>query len=77
MLRVPTHGAIEYRAFNILPKSFQFLGLLGVVYTDHVLFDYRTLIEIRGDIVGGGANQFYAALEGLVVGACALEPGQE
>ena len=41
------------------------------------LFDDRTFIEVRGDIVGRGADQLDAALMGLVIGLGPLERGQE
>ena len=48
-----------------------------VVDAHHVLLDDRALVEVRGHVVGGGADQLDAAVEGLVVGPRALEARQE
>src|ERR1700740_931758 len=42
-----------------------------------VLVDDRSLVEVAGDIMGGGADQLDATLMRLVVGPCALEAGQK
>jgi len=42
-----------------------------------VLLDDRALVEVAGDIVGGGADQLHTARMGLVIGLGALEARQE
>ena len=41
------------------------------------LLDDRAGIEIRGDVVAGGSDEFHAALMSLFVGVCADEGGEE
>ena len=50
---------------------------MGMRHPGHVLVDDRALIEVGGDVVGGGADQLHPPLPGLVVGLGPLEPGQE
>src|SRR5690606_20418253 len=71
------HGASEYTPFNIAPLAYQTLRRIKMAYTLHILLNDRALIEIAGDVVGGGADQLYATIERLMVGLCALEARQE
>jgi hypothetical protein len=48
-----------------------------VVDASDPLLDDGALVEIGRDDVGGGADDFDAAVIGLVVGLCADEAGQE
>ena len=49
----------------------------GVVHLHDLLGDDRALVELRVDVVGGGADGLHAAGVRLVVGLGALEAGQE
>ena len=44
---------------------------------DDILLDDWTVVEDFGDVVAGGSDQLYAALEGLVVGSGADEGGEK
>ena len=76
-LRVPAHRPGEHRRLDVAAGGDELLGGVGVVDAGDVLLDDRALVEVAGDVVGGGADQLDAALEGRVVGARALERGQE
>ena len=43
----------------------------------HFLFDDRPFVEVAGDVVAGGTDDFHAALVGGVVGFCADECGEK
>lgn len=47
-----------------------------MIHALHGLLNNRTLIEILGDIVTGGTDEFYTALMRLVVGGAPLNPGR-
>ena len=46
-------------------------------YAGHFLLDNRPFVQIAGDVVAGGANQFNAAGMGAVIGAGAVKRGQK
>ena len=46
-------------------------------HATHILLDDRTLIQFTGDVVGGGADNFYAALFRLMIGLGADEGRQK
>ena len=77
MLSVPTHRPRQDHALHVAAELDQLVGREGVVDADHVLLDDRALVEILGDVVGGGADQLNAASVGLVVGLGTLEGRQE
>ena len=51
--------------------------VMSVADALHVLLDDRPFVEIRGHVMGGGADQLHAARIRLMIGFCALEAGQE
>lgn len=55
----------------------EILDAVAVVYGGDFLSDDGTVVEGRGDVVSGGADDFDAAVMGLVVGAGADEGGEE
>src|SRR5215475_14374555 len=73
VLRVPGHRPGEDLCLDVTAGLGQALRGERVVHPDHVLLDDRTLVQVRGYVVGGGADQFDAARVGLVIGLGALE----
>ena len=67
----------QHAAFDVPTLTNQILGSVLMADAFDVLLDDGTLVEIRGNIMGGGADQFYAARVGLMVGLGALEARQE
>src|SRR5699024_5883675 len=77
VLRVPAHRTGEHPPLDILPELHELTGVIGVGHPLDVLLDDRALIEVRGRIVGGRADEFHPAGVGLVVRAGPLERGEE
>ena len=50
---------------------------MAVRHALHVLFDDRPLVQVLGDVVAGGADQFHAPVVGLLIGVGTDEGGQE
>ena len=50
---------------------------MAVRHALHVLFDDRPLVQILGDVMAGGADQFDAPVVGLLVGVGTDERGQK
>lgn len=71
------HGGGQHVALDVAASVGQLLGAHAVVNADNVLLDDGTLIQIAGDEVRGGTDNFDTAVVGLVVGLGALERGQE
>jgi hypothetical protein len=53
------------------------VGREAVVHPDDSLLDDRALVQVRGDIVGGRADQLHASVVGLVVGLRTGDARQE
>ena len=53
-------GARQHLGFHIAAKAHVILGTLGVGHADGVLFDDRAFIQIGGNVMGGGADEFDA-----------------
>ena len=49
----------------------------SMIDSRHVLFDDRPFVQVFGDIVRSGADQFHATFVRLVVGSGALKTRQE
>ena len=77
MLGVPAHGLRERGALDVAAAGHEVGGGLGVGHRLHGLRDDRALVQVGGHVVGGGADELHAAFVRLVVGAGALEGGQE
>src|SRR5580700_6554282 len=58
MFEVPHYTARQHRALQIAAFFDQILNLVPMRNADYILFDDRTVIERRRDIVAGGADQF-------------------
>lgn len=67
----------EYIALHIAASMGQLLGAHAVVDPNNILFDDRAFIQVTGDEVGSGTNDFHTSVVGLVVGLGTLERGQE
>lgn len=74
---MPAHRTGEHPPLNVLPELHEFRRVVGVGDPLDVLLDDRTLIEVRGRVVGGRADEFHPAGMGLVVRAGPLEGGEE
>ncbi len=74
---VPADGSGENYFFDVAALFHQVVDRVAVRYPFDALFDDGAVIEHFGDIVGCGANDFHAAIEGLLMGLCADECGQE
>src|SRR5690606_22096446 len=75
VLGMPFDRPSQRHAFDVPPHVRQGLRFQRVAYPGHVLFDDRALVELRSDIVRGGADQLYTAIVSLVIGPRALEAG--
>ena len=67
----------EGHAFAVAAQADQIDGRVKVLHAVDLLFDDGSGIELAGDVVAGGSDQFYPALVGLPVGIRADEGGQE
>lgn len=76
-LGIPPHGRGQHLRLDRGALLGQLLGVHAVVDASDPLLDDGALVEIGRDDVGGGADDFDAAVKGLVVGLCADEAGQE
>ena len=74
---VPLDGAGQNLAFGVTALRGEVFYCFGVIHARHVLFNDGAFVQIGGDIVRCGANQFNAALVCLVIGLGALEAGQK
>src|SRR3984957_21123746 len=73
VLGVALHGARESEALVVPAELGDLRRGHGVVDPGDFLLDDGALIQVRGDVMGGGADELDAALVGLVVRAGALE----
>jgi hypothetical protein len=74
---VPADGAGEYDFLEVAAFADEVFDRVAVGDADHVLLDDGAVVEDFGDVVAGCADQLYAALEGLMVGASADEGGKK
>ncbi len=77
VIDVPAHRARQHHLFQIAALLQQVIEPVAVGDADHVLLDDRAFVEIGGDVMAGGADQFHAAVEGAVVRLGAAERGQK
>ena len=75
MVQVPIDGAGENDFFEISPEADESVHALPMRDPDDVLFDDGALVELFGDVVGGGTDDFDAAVVGGLVGSCAGKGG--
>ena len=74
---VPGNRARQDQGLDVAPGSGAGLDAHRVIRTCHVLFDDRTLVQVLGHVVSGGADQLDAAIVRLLVGPRALKARQE
>jgi hypothetical protein len=72
-----SHGSGEYEAFDVASDFGEVFDGLGMGDSVDLLLDDRALVEVGGDEVRGGADEFDATIVGLLVGLGAFEAGQE
>src|SRR5579864_9824323 len=77
VLDVPADGSREDYLFDVAAFFNQILDGVAVRDAFDTLFDDGAVVEDFGDVVGGGADDFYATVEGLLVGLGSDECGQE
>src|ERR1700694_2294429 len=68
VFNVPTNGAGEDHFFKVAPFFHKVFKGIAMRDARDALFDDGAVVEDFGDIVRGGADEFYAALIGLVMG---------
>src|SRR5699024_12858748 len=76
-LRMPGHGSGQNGGFDALSALNEVRDRPIVVDPGDILFDDRTLVEVAGDVVSGGADDLHTAGMGLMIGLGPLEAGQE
>lgn len=76
-LGIPPHGGGQHLRLDGGAILGQLLGVHAVVDTGNTLLDDGALVEIGGDDVGGGTDDFDATVKGLVIGLGADEAGKE
>src|SRR5579862_3091728 len=74
---MPAHGSGEDYLFDVAALFYEVLDRVAVGDAFDALLDDGAVVEDFGDVVGGGADDFYAAVESLLVRLCADECGQE
>ena len=74
---VAEDGAGEDDFFEILAEADQVFDGLAMGDTDDVLFDDRAFVEVGGDVVAGGSDDFYAAPVGGMIRTGTGEGGEE
>jgi hypothetical protein len=72
-----SHGTREHNFLQVAPLADEILDRVTVRYADYVLLDDRAIVEDFGDVVAGGADQFHAAFERLVIGTGTDKCGQK
>ena len=77
VLHVAAHCARQHQGLDVATDLGQILRRHRMVHAFDVLVDDGTLVQVRGYVVGGGADDLDAAGMRLVVRTRALEAGQE
>jgi hypothetical protein len=77
VLAMPLKGARQDGALDVGTASGEFGGTGVMRYADNVLFDDRSLVEVLGRVVGGGADELDTAFFCALLGPCAGEGRQE
>jgi len=74
---VPADGSGKDDLFDVAALFYQIVDRVTVRYALDTLFNDGPVVEDFCDVMGCGANDFYAAVEGLLMGLRADECGQE
>ena len=77
VFQMVAHGAGQHAAFNVPPLAHEIIRRVAMGDALHILLDNRAFIEIRGDVMRRGADEFDAALMRLVVWLGPFEAGQK
>ena len=77
VLEVPADGARQHDAFQVATLLHQVFELIAMGDARDILLDDGAVVQHRGHVVAGGADQFHAPLEGRVVRLGAAESGQK
>jgi hypothetical protein len=67
---VPADGSREDYLFDVASLFHQVLDRVAVRDAFDTLLDDGAVVEDFSNVVGGGADDFYATVEGLLVGLC-------
>lgn len=70
VLQVAPDGAGKDDFFQIFSFANKVADGFAMGYTDDVLGDNGAFVQVGSNVVTGGADNFYAALVGGMVGAC-------
>ena len=76
-MNVVTNAFGECDAFALATEAREIVGRVEMIYAFDFLLDDRSRVEVVGDIVTSGADQFYATFIGLAVRVSTNEGGQE
>jgi hypothetical protein len=68
LLDMPLQRAGEHRTFDIAPCGGAVFGAQGMGHTGNVLLNDRILVQLLGNVMGGGADEFDAAIMRLLIG---------
>lgn len=74
---MPADGSGEDYFFDVAALFHEIVDRVAVGDAFDALLDDGAVVEDFGDVVGGGADDFYAAVEGLLMRLCADECGQK
>jgi hypothetical protein len=72
-LQMPRYRPRQHRFLDIPALLDEILDLIPVRNAHDILFDNRTVVQCRGNVVTRRADQFYAPLEGRLVRSSAYE----
>src|SRR5438105_3029273 len=61
---MPAHGARQHGPFDVAAGPFDIIQVFPMSNMADILVDNRAVIEVAGDIVRGGPDQFYSAFIG-------------
>ena len=71
------HSTRQHATFDITTLAHEIFRQIAMADALDILLDDRTLVEIRSDVMGCRADQFYTACMRLLVRVGALEARQE
>src|ERR1700683_5461806 len=74
---MPAHGERKNDLLQITAFLNQIFKRIAVGNPDDILFDDGAIVEDFGDVMAGGADEFNAAFESLMMRFAAHEGGQE
>ena len=74
---MPMDGLSEDPTFDVTSLANKIFRTVGMADGFDILMNDRAFIEIRSDIVRGGADHLHATCIGLMIGFGTFEPWQE